>query len=86
MGQSAAVSWLTAPAWRTPLELAASFGGGRLAALPVAALVLYGILRSHRRRSIPARRTLTGLALPLLTIPPAVLLLISLAHPLYQPR
>ncbi|OIJ63649.1 glycosyltransferase family 39 protein [Streptomyces mangrovisoli] len=85
-GQTSAVGWLTAPTWRTPLELAASFGGGRLAVVPVAALVLYGILGGRRRRADPGRGALTALALPLLTIPPAVLMLISLAHPLYQPR
>ncbi|KPI29310.1 hypothetical protein OK074_6825, partial [Actinobacteria bacterium OK074] len=95
-GQGKAVSWLTPPTWHTVAELAVRFAGTRYTVLPIAALALCALLvpgrparpRPDSATARPHHRppTLTALALPLLLLPPAVLLLISLPHPLYQPR
>jgi mannosyltransferase len=97
VGQTGDVSWLTAPTWRTPLDLAIQFAGGAAALPLVVAAVLFALpYRSSRRaegraagraeRRGGGRRGLAALALPLALLPPGVLLLVSLDHPLYQPR
>jgi len=79
------ISWLTKPDLHTIKILVTDFAGSRLLLVPVALLALAGLaagLSDGRfRRMSPA-----ALALPWLVVPPLVLLAVSLAKPIYNPR
>ena len=81
--QSQQVSWLNRPSWSTVSQLAATFFGPTTAATVLVLItVLAGLI--VRRRSGELR--IAALALPLMIAPPALLLIVSLVHPLFVDR
>ncbi|MEV0244372.1 glycosyltransferase family 39 protein [Streptomyces sp. NPDC050674] len=77
-GQSGQVAWLVSPGWDRVERLARNFAPGPAAPVFWGALVLTAVGLRERRTA--------AVALPLLLVPPAVLMTVSQARPLYHDR
>ena len=84
-GQSAQLNWVRTPDLSTIATLFRNFAGTAVLIPVVAVLAVAGCAegRGIRRRG---GLTLTGIALPWLVLPPALLLAVSLMHPLFVER
>ncbi|MGW3817185.1 glycosyltransferase family 39 protein [Streptomyces sp. NPDC005046] len=83
-GQSAQVAWLSRPGLGSVKRLLGLFTGpARLVIVPYLALVVLAVRPARTR---PGTLSLQAVALPLVTVPPAVLLTVSRWWPLYDER
>jgi mannosyltransferase len=84
-GQSAQLNWVRTPDLSTIATLVRDFAGSAVL-IPVVALLAAAGCAEGRGLRRGGRLTLTVIALPWLVLPPALLLAVSLAHPLYVER
>jgi mannosyltransferase len=85
-GQASQLSWVRRPGLGTLAALVRDFAGTTAAIPVVAVLALLGCAAGLRGREGAGRPVLTAVALPWLTIPPVVLLAVSLVRPYYVER
>ena len=83
--QSQTLGWVTRPGLWTVQALVTSFAGSRVL-VPLAAAIAAGCVVAEIRRRHRQRFTMTEVALPWLTLPPLILLAVSLARPAYVER
>jgi mannosyltransferase len=82
--QSKQIAWLTPPTLDTVLTFVQQFAGPSLVVVVVTlGFVVVGTISS---KSGPGTLNVATVALPLAVIPPTVLLLVSLVHPMYHER
>lgn len=81
--QRGQIGWLSKPDVKTLTTLASDFAGSKTLVVPVALLVLGGVIAGIMagRRLSPA-----AIALPWLLVPPSVLIVVSLVKPVYSQR
>jgi mannosyltransferase len=84
-GQSAQLNWVRTPDLSTIATLVRDFAGSAVLIPVVALLAAAGCAEGTGLRR-GGGLTLTAIALPWLVLPPALLLAVSLAHPLYVER
>ncbi|MET9895212.1 glycosyltransferase family 39 protein [Streptomyces sp. NPDC006465] len=86
-GQSAQVAWLSRTGLGSVKRLLGLFTGpARLVTVPYLALAVLAVLAVRPARTRPGTFSLQAVALPLVTVPPAVLLAVSRWWPLYDER
>src|SRR5207342_2135824 len=86
-GQSAQVAWLSRTGLGSVKRLLGLFTGpARLVTVPYLALAVLAVLAVRPARTRPGTFSLQAVALPLVTVPPAVLLMVSRWWPLYDER
>jgi mannosyltransferase len=84
--QASQLNWVTTPGPSAVASLVRDFSGG-LVLIPVALVLGWlGCLAGRGLRGAEAGLTLAGVALPWLVVPPALLLAVSFAHPVYVER
>jgi mannosyltransferase len=83
--QRGSEGWLTTPGPRAVARLVISFSGSKAMVPLVAAVAVGGVIAGWRSSGV-RELTLTGVALPWLLLPSAVLLAVSQIHPIYNAR
>jgi mannosyltransferase len=83
--QGHTLSWATRPGPRAIARLVASFAGAERL-IPLMALLALGGAAAGWRSRRPGQLTLTGVTLPWLVVPPAILISVSQVHPAYVER
>jgi mannosyltransferase len=89
--QSSQLDWIARPSIGVVFGLIADLGGTKVLALAIAALALLCLVMEHGRERGGSDHsgdgwTTSALAVPWLVLPPAVLLTVSLAEPVYAER
>jgi mannosyltransferase len=80
IAQAGTAGWIAAPTWTGVWDAIVDLCGGMILVAPAAVLIAFAYRRRPANRPIP---TVWNVALPWLLLPPTLLLVFSIWHPLY---